>query len=469
MTRIPIRARLTVAFSAALLIVLGLAAAFVLARVSSDLTESADESLGFRLDALSSLVAGASPSDPPALPGVDADDYEDSFSQVLEADGSVVASALPAAAGAALTPGEAAKAASGRILIAHRELEGVDGDARLIAEPAEGRRGSAWVVVAGTSNQDREETLSQIAAAFAIGAPIALLIAALAGYGLARRALRPVERMRIQAEEIEPGSPDRLSVPPADDELRSLGLTLNSMLARQGEALERERAFVADASHELRTPLAVLRAELELTELEGGSPEQLRAAIGSALGEVDRLARLSDDLLVIATADRGRIPIHRERIGAAELLERVAVRFRRRASELGRAIEVAVDGDAECFVDPLRVEQAVGNLVDNAIRYGAGTISIEGRSSAGRLDVIVADEGAGFPADVAESAFERLARASRDRNKDGAGLGLSIVRAIAEAHGGDAAIAGGARVRVSFARAGEDQSSPALSSSPDSP
>ncbi len=466
MSAIPIRVRLTVAFSAALLVVLGFAAAFVLTRVGSDLTENADEALAARLDALATVAAGPGRGDPPVLRPVDPDEYEDNFSQVLKPDRALVASTLPADAGAALTPAEAAAAARGEVLIESRTLPGVDGDARVMARPTAGE-GPKWVVVAGSSNQDREETLGRIAGAFAIGAPVALVIAALAGYALARRALRPVDRMRQQAELIEPGSSDRLSLPEANDELRRLGLTLNSMLGRQSEALERERAFVADASHELRTPLSVLRAELELTELEGGSPESLRSAIRAALGEVDRLARLSDDLLLIATADHGRIPIHRERVSGADLLERVADRLRRAANEQSRAIEVAHQGEAECFVDPLRVEQALGNLVDNALRYGAGTVSLRASSARGGLTVVVDDEGAGFPAEIAPHAFERLTRAPAARSTDGAGLGLSIVRAIAEAHGGEAVIEAGARVRLRFAAADRGQSSaPSRSTSP---
>ncbi len=349
MSRFPIRARLAVAFSAALSIVLALAAAFVLARVNADLTESADEALGSRLDALSTAVASSTPEDPPQLPQVDADDYEDNFSQVLTVDGEVVASTLPAAAGPALTPAEAAEALRGEVLVEARDLTGVDGDARILGSAASGagdrpldrRRRHLEPGPGGDPPPDRGRVRDRDAGRAADRAARRLRARP--------RALRPVERMRAQADEVEPGSADRLTVPEADDELRRLGLTLNSMLERQSEALERERAFVADASHELRTPLAVLRAELEVAELEGGSAEQLRAAIRAALGEVDRLARLSDDLLVIAAADRGRIPIHREQVVVAELLERVADRFRRGASEQGRRIEVECEGEAECL------------------------------------------------------------------------------------------------------------------------
>jgi two-component system OmpR family sensor kinase len=212
------------------------------------------------------------------------------------------------------------------------------------------------------------------------------------------------------------------------------------MLDRIEESLARERVFVADASHELRTPLAILRAELDLARLPERSREELREAILSASDEVDRLSRLAEDLLVIARADQGRLPIKREPVAVRELLERVAARFSTRAADAGRTIAVDAPPALTARLDLLRVEQALGNLIDNALRHGAGEVRVAARSSDGALRIEVSDAGRGFPVGFEEVAFERFTRGDEGRTGGGAGLGLSIVRAIARAHGGDVGV-----------------------------
>src|SRR5206468_3337720 len=153
------------------------------------------------------------------------------------------------------------------------------------------------------------------------GGPLALLLSSLAGWGLATAALRPVESMRREAEAVSAAEPGRrLTLPPARDEVARLGATLNGMLGRLEAALARERRFVSDASHELRTPLAALRTELELALRRERKPEELIDALRSAADETDRLSRLAEDLLVLARADGGRLPVRPERLSARELL-----------------------------------------------------------------------------------------------------------------------------------------------------
>ena len=214
------------------------------------------------------------------------------------------------------------------------------------------------------------------------------------------------------------------------------------MLDRIEASLERQRVFVADASHELRTPLAVLRAELELADRSHRTREELEAALRSAVEEVDRLSRLAEDLLVVARSDQGELPIKRERVDLDELLSRVGARFTRRASERGREIVIDVPATLEADVDILRVEQALGNLIDNALRYGAGDVRVSARRDDGAVSFEVSDHGAGFPPGFESQAFERFTRADGGRTSEGAGLGLAIVQAIATAHGGRATVAG---------------------------
>jgi signal transduction histidine kinase len=433
--RLSIRGKLAAAFAAALFLILSLSAAFVYAGVSSDLDESLDENLRSRADDVASLVATAGRA-PPELQGQRLVEGEDALAQVLAEDGTVLASTLPA--GTPLSPQEVERAASGPVLLSDREVPGVAGEARILARPVTAGE-QELIVVVGATTEDRAETLTGLRYSFLIGAPIALLLASGLGYLLAGRALAPVDAMRRRASEITlRRSGERLPLPRADDEIHQLGATLNSMLDRIEASLEREREFVADAGHELRTPLAILRTELELAEREGRSAEELRAAISSAVEETDRLSQLAEDLLVIARSDQGRLPIKRESVELGELLERVRHRFGQRAADAGRDMHADAPDGARADLDPLRMEQALGNLVDNALRHGEGGIEMTVAGEDGRIAFAVRDHGAGFSDDFSERAFERFSRADEGRTGGGAGLGLAIVQAIAKAHGGEA-------------------------------
>jgi two-component system, OmpR family, sensor kinase len=213
------------------------------------------------------------------------------------------------------------------------------------------------------------------------------------------------------------------------------------MLDRLEAALARERRLVSDASHELRTPLASLRAELELALRRPRTTEELEAALRSAVEETERLSCLAEDLLVLARAQGGRLPIRRERVPAAELLDRVSKRFARRAAEARRAIEVEADEGLEVSVDVLRAEQALGNLVENALRHGGGDILLAACRRNGRVELHVRDDGVGFADEFLAHAFEPFSRGDPARSGPGAGLGLAIVEVISRAHGGSAHVA----------------------------
>ena len=183
---------------------------------------------------------------------------------------------------------------------------------RLLATPIPFER-HQLIVVVGTSLAARSDALKSLTTLLLIGGPVALLLASLAAYWTVGAALRPVEAMRRRATEISAArSEQRLPVPAAQDELRRLGETLNAMLDRLEAALERERAFVDDASHELRTPLTLHKSELELALRYGGSREELRASIASAIEEADRLSQLAENLLVLARSDKGVLPVEPE-------------------------------------------------------------------------------------------------------------------------------------------------------------
>jgi signal transduction histidine kinase len=301
------------------------------------------------------------------------------------------------------------------------------------------------VVVVGASLEPRNGALADLRQQLLIGGPIALLLASIAGYLLAAAALRPVERMSERAFTISAASPGRrLPVPATNDEISRLGRRLNEMLGRLESALQRERELVANASHEFRTPLALMKTEIELALAEPESAPELAAALRSAGEETDRLSQLTDDLLLLARIDSGTLPLRRADLPARQLLDAVATRFGRRAADAGREITVVADPSLHALADRRRLEQALSNLVENALRYGAGPVRLEATQVNGTLELHVHDQGPGFPPAFLPRAFERFSRSDGGRGPTGTGLGLAIVAAIADAHGGTAGAANSA-------------------------
>jgi signal transduction histidine kinase len=425
MSRIPIRLRLMLPFAFAMAVVLAATGAFVYVRVDNQLLASLDSNLRAQLTEVRSNARDEhSLVDPDAADGV-----------------TVAAIELPSGAAIARTP-DTLRSIPVRPGLVRRTLftssiPGLRGTWRIGEMPSTvaGRR---VVIAVARPLAARSETLDRLGHEFLFAAPLALVLAALVGYGLAAAALRPVEAMRRRAAAVTAAEPGlRLPVPPARDEIHALASTLNDMLARLEAAFEHERRFLSDASHELRTPLSLLRAELELALLRPRTHDELEAAVRSAAEETERLSRLAEDLLLIARADQGQLPVRRERVAVGDLLERVRSRFALRSASLERDVKVEA-GDTVAELDPLRVEQALGNLVDNALAHGAGTVTLFERRRDGVVELHVADEGGGFAEEFADRAFDRFSRVGDDRSGGGTGLGLSIVALIARAHGGDA-------------------------------
>ena len=433
-----LRVRLTLAFAVVMAAVLGLTGLFLYLRFRADLNGTIAGSLSSRSDAVAALVRSSGGPLDQALSGAGGDD---DVAQVLDARGTVLA-ATPMARERPLLDGATLRRARRSATSADLgHLRGFDGPLRLRARPVR-RAGQPLVVIVGTGLDDRNDSLRTLAALLAVGGAVALALASLAGYAMAAAALRPVESMRRRAAAIAPAKTgQRLPVPPAHDEIGRLGETLNEMLARLEAAFARERTFVSDASHELRTPLSILKAELELAVREGRSPEELRAALESAAEETDRLVRLAEDLLVIARLGHGRLPLRPGEVDANDLLTAVAERFEARARATGRSVRVIESEPTVVRGDRVRLEQALGNLVDNALRHGAGEVLLAARPGDGGIELHVTDAGPGLAPEFLDHAFERFTRGNGARSRGGAGLGLAIVAAIAASHGGSARVA----------------------------
>jgi two-component system, OmpR family, sensor kinase len=438
--RVPTRLRLTLAFAAGMAVVLVAMGLFLYLRLGAALTQTIDQSLRGRADDVASMVR-ASGFRLPEAGGNRLVEQEENIAQVLSRDGTILDSTPGVGGHRLLTYPELARATRATIMVDRPPVSGADEPLRLLATPVRAQ-GGLVVVAVGASVEERMEALAGLRTQLLLGGPIALLLASLLGYSLAAAALQPVESMRREAEAVSAAEPGRrLPLPPADDEIARLGTTLNTMLGRLETALARERRFVADASHELRTPLAALRTELELALRRKRPPEELEAALQSAAEETERLCRLAEDLLVLARADDGSLPVRRELLAAAELLTAVRERYAHQAAEAGRPLQIQTDDHLELHVDRLRAEQALGNLVDNALRHGRGQVLLLACRRNGRVELHVHDEGAGFPPDFIDRAFDRFTRSDPARQGPGAGLGLAIVDVIARAHGGAAHVA----------------------------
>ena len=449
MGRLPIRIRLTLAFALVMAVVLAATGLFLYLRLASGLDRTIEQGLTTRAADITALVRQSDTGLREGRTG----GADSGLAQVIDARGRIVDATAGVARRAVPTAAQLRRARVHASFFARR----IDGEPfRVLAQPVNAQ-GKRLVVVVGTSLEPRAETLLDLRRQLLVGGPIALVLASLAGYVLAAAALRPVERMSERAATISAASAGRrLPVPRADDEIARLGRRLNEMLARLEGALERERALVSNASHELRTPLSLMKTEIELALAEPESAPALAAALRSAAEETDRLSQLTDDLLLLARADSGELPLRRTDVPAAELLGTIATRYQRRAADTGRTIEVDSPSALAVRGDRRRLEQALSNLVENSLRHGAGPVSLEAAEQDGALELRVGDHGTGFPREFVPHAFERFSRANGSRETAGVGLGLAIVAAIAHAHGGTATAsnrsAGGAEVTLRLPR-----------------
>jgi len=449
---VSIRLRLALGFAAAAAGLFAVGAWLFAATLSAAQLRVIDSQLTAQLATAARYVPGTAQPAVAAIPG----DY---LVQVINAAGQVAGRSPDAGIVPLFSPRQLDQARQFPVAVTTTAgQEEVEESLRVAGAPMTGHPG--WVALAATSLETYNSTQSHVVRGLAVGGGVFTVIAGVGAYWLARAALSPVERLRRQAAAISvrDGDPAVLQVPKTRDEIAALAGTMNNLLSRLRRALDTERAFVADASHELRSPLAVLRGELELAARPGRSPAELTAAVGTAAEEADRLARITNDLLVLARGDAGRLELRLTETDLRDLLGRSAALADSRLEAAGVTCRVDVPAGGRAHVDPDRVRQAVDNLLANAARFApAGSaIVIAAREDGPDLRIEVSDEGPGFPDAFLPHAFERFRRPDGGRSRDdgGAGLGLAIVQAICTAHGGQATAcnkpAGGAVVTMRF-------------------
>jgi two-component system OmpR family sensor kinase len=434
----PIRTRLTIWYAALLAVVVAAVGLFVVVRLRADLTASIDRNLepaaeqialGYHqeglpefLDSAASLLAG-----------------ERAAAQVLAGDGRVLTNwGDPAGRQPLLAAGTAAAATRRPFGPRTVSLSG-GGHFRVEAEPVT-RFGHRQVVVTAVSTQPVDRSVRRVTTLLLLALPAALIVVAAGGWWLARRALRPIDRMTATAAAIDAGRLEgRVSNPATSDEVGRLATTLNAMLDRVEEGVEEQRRLVADASHELRTPLAAMRSELDVSLRLDGLPPAARRVLESVREEVDAMARTVADLLTLARVDAGELALDREPVDLQATALEVASSLAPLATD--HRVELHVGGQpAKALADSAALRQVVRNLVENAIEFSpdGGCVQLRTDMVNGCARLTVLDDGPGVASDVRERVFERFYRAdpSRSRRTGGSGLGLAIARELTEAQGG---------------------------------
>jgi two-component system, OmpR family, sensor kinase len=436
---LPIRARLTAWYVAFLAAIIVGVAAFVVVELRSGLLAQEDHELRNNWNRIAADYADEGLEDfydasrMILAPG--------SGAQVLDSGGRLLGSHGAGVDDRTIIPVDVrSEVLAGQTRVLTVESPGDRHDLRAIARPVR-RLGQRHVLVVAESLEAIDTAVQRVLLLLTLAIPAALAATAFGGWLLARKALLPVERMTSKAEHIGIDRLDeRIAVPRGADEIGHLAVTLNAMLDRLERGVAEKQRLIGDASHELRTPLAVMRTELDVS-LRGELSSTERAVLASVREEVDRMSRTVDNLLTLAQVDEGRLELLTRRVRLAGAIDAAVRPLAPLAEARGVRLEVDTSGHpADVEADPERLHLVLTNLIENAIKFSPSGSEV--RVSAWRrrweVGVTVTDSGPGIAADAREQIFDRFFRAdqSRARTVGGSGLGLSISREIAHAHGG---------------------------------
>jgi len=364
--------------------------------------------------------------------------------QVLGPDGRIV-NASPGADRLVplLPPAQAATLArTGRAVQLDGRPFGIPYLMRVVAVPADGGQ----IVLSAAAYTEVRDSMTALSRALLVGTPLLLLLLAGATWLVVGSTLRPIAALRRGAQMVTAtGKATELPVPEARDEVRTLAITLNDMLARLDAAGRRQRSLVSDTAHELRSPIASIRAQLEVA-LDHPEQQDWNQTGRDVLADTLRLSRLAEDLLVLARLDE-----YQPRTGAGRPVDLTALITEEAERSTGGRVPVTAIATGPCAVtgDEEGLRRLLRNLIDNALRYAKSGVEVTARREAGEAVLTVSDDGPGIPSADRERAFDRFVRLDDARSRDetetgGAGLGLAIVRAIARTHGGSAHLEGAA-------------------------
>jgi len=434
-----IRVRLTLWYVLLLAVTLAVFSGGVYLALRESLYSNLDDSLDSRAAIVSGVVTadGTLSVDETALTKDPADDEE--FTRVFDADGELLFDNSSGESVTELDPRAVEAALRGER--ARRSADSADEDLRVLTAPVRSDGEIIGVVEVGLTEEDVQETLASLLVIIAIAYPLALVVTSAGGVFLASRALSPIDRItrvarRISAEDLS----QRLGLDLPDDEVGRLARTFDEMIARLDEAFRRQRQFTADASHELRTPLTAIKGQTEVALQRERDAAEYQEVLRLVNAQVDRMIRLIGSLLTLARADASRIPINRAPLDIPSLVTGAFEQVRPAAAAKDLTLTVEGPTHVRLTADDDLLLQLLLNLLDNAVKCtpAGGAVTVSWRAADGGVEISVADTGPGIAGEHLEHIFDRFYRLdpARSRAEGGAGLGLSISRWIAEAHGG---------------------------------
>ncbi len=306
------------------------------------------------------------------------------------------------------------------------------------------------------STESRALLLGPLRRDFAGVGAVALLLSLSAGTVIAWRSTRPLREVADTARRIidTDDLSARVPAPQGSGELALLARQLNALLDKNERHVRVLRETLDDLAHDLRTPLTRLRGTAELALGDGGDPAEARSALADCVEETDRVLHLLEVLLDVSAAEGGALALHKERVDMRDLVRRAVDLYSEVAEHKAIELRTQLDAPSELVGDPVRLGQALSNLVDNALKYtpDGGRVTVEAAAEAGAVTVTVTDNGPGVPQAERDAIWRRLYRGDASRSQRGLGLGLTLVKAVAEAHGGAASVedapGGGARFRL---------------------
>jgi signal transduction histidine kinase len=327
-------------------------------------------------------------------------------------------------------------ARTGRAVLRDGRPFGIPYLMRVVAVPANGGQ----TVISAAAYTEVRDSMTALGRALIVATPLLLLLLAGATWLVVGSTLRPIAALRRGAQMVTAtGKARELPVPEARDEVRTLAITLNDMLARLDSAQRRQRSLVSDTAHELRSPIASIRAQLEVA-LDHPAQQDWNQTGRDVLADTLRLSRLAEDLLVLARLDE-----YQPRTGAGRPVDLAVLITEEAERSTGGRVPVTARATGPCVVtgEVEALRRLLRNLSENALRYAKSGVEVSARREAGDAVLTVSDDGPGIPAADRERAFDRFVRLDDARSRDetgtgGAGLGLAIVRAIARTHGGSA-------------------------------
>ena len=324
--------------------------------------------------------------------------------------------------------------------VVYETMENARPRLRLVTIPIMDNKKVMSIVQVGTSLEDFDDSMRRLLIILIIGIITSVSLTIGVGYLMAKKALKPVDKIRRAAVKISSRNLEEyIDIGARRDELGKLAETFNAMISRLRDAFQRINQFSVDVSHELKTPLTILKGGTEVALRKERNPEEYRALLASHLEEIDRMSQIIDDLLLLSKADTGKMQLNVSEIDLKDLILQVYVGMKISAEKKDVALIVDDLQDTRLKGDELKLRRMLWNIVENGIKYtnSGGRVEISSASDDGYVRINVRDTGVGIGEEDIKYVFDRFYRADRARKREsGTGLGLSISKWIAEAHRG---------------------------------